>query len=131
MTFDGSALTSTLLSLRSLGARRPLASCCSRRCLPIRESIAPFTPLARRKPPFSVDHELTPILRLRAQIFNFLIVEITPIGIKSIGWKFYLVFCIINAAMIPVLWVRCAASHFSRAPKLTQTRGVHSTSSPR
>ncbi|KAK4703538.1 hypothetical protein P7C70_g2677, partial [Phenoliferia sp. Uapishka_3] len=37
-------------------------------------------------------------------LFNFLIVEVTPVGISSIGWKFYIPFAISNAAMIPLLY---------------------------
>lgn len=38
-------------------------------------------------------------------IFNFMVVEITPIGIQNLGWRFYIVWIALNAAMIPVIYV--------------------------
>ncbi|EXJ73621.1 uncharacterized protein A1O5_03383 [Cladophialophora psammophila CBS 110553] len=38
-------------------------------------------------------------------IFNFLVVMITPVSFSSIKWKTYLVFAVINAAMVPVVYV--------------------------
>ena len=38
-------------------------------------------------------------------IFNFMVVEITPIGIENLGWRFYIVWVALNAAMIPVIYV--------------------------
>ncbi|KAF9771622.1 hypothetical protein IL306_010732 [Fusarium sp. DS 682] len=35
---------------------------------------------------------------------NFVIVEITPIGIQNIGWKFWIVFTIFNAFFMPVIY---------------------------
>lgn len=35
---------------------------------------------------------------------TFLIVEITPVGIQNIGWKLYIVFCILNWATILVVY---------------------------
>jgi sugar porter (SP) family MFS transporter len=37
-------------------------------------------------------------------IFTFLVVEITPISINSIGWKTYIYFAIFNACFIPIIW---------------------------
>ncbi|KAL1582163.1 hypothetical protein WHR41_09020 [Cladosporium halotolerans] len=37
-------------------------------------------------------------------IFTFLVVQITPISIGSIGWKTYLYFAIFNAAFIPIIY---------------------------
>ncbi|KAJ5348526.1 uncharacterized protein N7506_001779 [Penicillium brevicompactum] len=37
-------------------------------------------------------------------ICNFVIVEITPIGIQNIGWKFWIVWTVFNAAFIPVIY---------------------------
>ncbi|KAJ5793447.1 Major facilitator superfamily domain general substrate transporter [Penicillium paradoxum] len=37
-------------------------------------------------------------------ITNFIVVEITPIGIQSIGWKFWIVWTVTNAAFLPVLY---------------------------
>lgn len=38
-------------------------------------------------------------------IFNFLIVQVTPTMIASIGWRTYLVFAIFNMAFIPVIYL--------------------------
>ncbi|KAK9430128.1 hypothetical protein V1505DRAFT_133012 [Lipomyces doorenjongii] len=35
-------------------------------------------------------------------IFNYMVVEITPVGIQILGWRFYIVWIALNAAMIPV-----------------------------
>ncbi|KAJ5886989.1 uncharacterized protein N7473_009663 [Penicillium subrubescens] len=37
-------------------------------------------------------------------ITNFVIVEITPIGIQSLGWKFWIVWTVTNALFLPVLY---------------------------
>lgn len=37
-------------------------------------------------------------------LITFLVVEITPVGIANIGWKLYVVFCILNWASIIVVW---------------------------
>ncbi|KAJ5861862.1 uncharacterized protein N7529_009172 [Penicillium soppii] len=37
-------------------------------------------------------------------ITNFIVVEITPIGIQSIGWKFWIVWTVSNAAFLPILY---------------------------
>ena len=36
---------------------------------------------------------------------NFIVVEITPIGINNIGWKFYIIFTVLNAVFLPILWL--------------------------
>jgi hypothetical protein len=36
--------------------------------------------------------------------FNFMVVMITPVSFSSIKWKTYLIFAVINAAMIPVVY---------------------------
>jgi hypothetical protein len=38
-------------------------------------------------------------------LITFLVVEITPVGIQNIGWKLYIVFCILNWASIGVVWL--------------------------
>lgn len=38
------------------------------------------------------------------RITNFVIVEITPIGIQSLRWKFWLVWTATNAAFLPILY---------------------------
>ncbi|KAJ5464410.1 general substrate transporter [Penicillium daleae] len=37
-------------------------------------------------------------------ITNFVIVEITPIGIQSLGWKFWIVWTVLNAVFMPVIY---------------------------
>ncbi|KIW28029.1 uncharacterized protein PV07_07719 [Cladophialophora immunda] len=37
-------------------------------------------------------------------VFNFMVVMITPVSFSSIKWKTYLVFAVINAAMVPVVY---------------------------
>ncbi|KAL6890064.1 sugar transporter STL1 [Trichoderma evansii] len=37
-------------------------------------------------------------------IFNYMIVQITPIAIENIGWKTYIVFAILNATWVPIIF---------------------------
>ncbi|KAL2352977.1 general substrate transporter [Cryomyces antarcticus] len=37
-------------------------------------------------------------------IFNFMVVEITPIGIESLAWKFYIIWTLFNGAFVPVVY---------------------------
>ena len=37
-------------------------------------------------------------------ITNFVIVEITPIGIQNLGWQFYIVWTVFNAFFLPVIY---------------------------
>ncbi|KAL1593033.1 hypothetical protein SLS59_009503 [Nothophoma quercina] len=37
-------------------------------------------------------------------IFNFMVVEITPPGIRSLGWRFYIIWCVFNFAFIPTVY---------------------------
>lgn len=49
---------------------------------------------------------------------NFIIVEITPIGIQNIGWKFWIIFTLTNAIFLPVIYFfypetcKCSTSLF-------------------
>ena len=38
-------------------------------------------------------------------IFNFMVVEITPIGIDSLQWKFYIIWTLFNASFVPIVWL--------------------------
>lgn len=38
-------------------------------------------------------------------IINFIVVEATPPAIQSIGWRYYLIACSLNAAFVPILWL--------------------------
>ncbi|KAL5042744.1 hypothetical protein BDW71DRAFT_216715 [Aspergillus fruticulosus] len=35
---------------------------------------------------------------------NFVVVEITPIGIQNIGWRFWIVWTVFNAAFLPIIY---------------------------
>lgn len=37
-------------------------------------------------------------------IFTFLVVEITPVSINSIGWRTYVYFCVFNAFFLPLIY---------------------------
>ncbi|KAL3479971.1 general substrate transporter [Aspergillus californicus] len=37
-------------------------------------------------------------------ILNFMVVEITPIGVQNLGWRFYIVWSVTNAAMVPIIY---------------------------
>jgi hypothetical protein len=38
-------------------------------------------------------------------IMNFMVVEITPIGIQNLGWKFYIIWVVLNASIIPTVYL--------------------------
>lgn len=38
-------------------------------------------------------------------VFNFLVAEVTPVGFANLGWKYFLVYCCINAACVPTIYV--------------------------
>ncbi|KAL4817487.1 general substrate transporter [Aspergillus spinulosporus] len=38
-------------------------------------------------------------------ILNFMVVEITPIGIQNLGWRFYIIWVVLNAAMVPTIYL--------------------------
>jgi hypothetical protein len=37
-------------------------------------------------------------------IFNFMVVEITPIGIQNLQWKFYIIWTLFNASFVPIVY---------------------------
>jgi MFS family permease len=37
-------------------------------------------------------------------ITNFLVVEVTPIGIQNLRWKFYVIWAVVNTVALPVIW---------------------------
>lgn len=37
-------------------------------------------------------------------IFNFMVVEITPPGIESLGWRFYIIWVVFNFSFIPIVY---------------------------
>ncbi|KAI5921327.1 general substrate transporter [Camillea tinctor] len=37
-------------------------------------------------------------------IVNFLVVEITPVGIESIGWRFYIIWTVFNFSFVPIVY---------------------------
>lgn len=36
---------------------------------------------------------------------NFLIVEVTPVGLQTIGWRFYIVFAVLNIVNAIMVWM--------------------------
>ncbi|RAL65904.1 hypothetical protein DID88_005566 [Monilinia fructigena] len=38
-------------------------------------------------------------------IVNFMVVEITPIGIENLGWKFYIIWTVFNASFVPIIYL--------------------------
>ncbi|GKT48933.1 sulfate adenylyltransferase [Colletotrichum spaethianum] len=38
-------------------------------------------------------------------LFNYMIVQITPISIASIGWKTYIIFAVLNATWVPIIYL--------------------------
>lgn len=38
-------------------------------------------------------------------ICNFLVVEITPYGVRNIGWRFYIIWTVFNASFLPLIWL--------------------------
>ncbi|KAG6852890.1 hypothetical protein C0991_008340 [Blastosporella zonata] len=39
------------------------------------------------------------------RISNYIVVQITPTGIANLGWKFYLIWMVFNAAFVPLVWL--------------------------
>jgi len=37
-------------------------------------------------------------------LFNFLVVEVTPIAFTDIGWKYFMVYCCLNASFVPLVY---------------------------
>jgi hypothetical protein len=35
---------------------------------------------------------------------NFIVVEVTPHGLQNLGWQFYIIWTVINAASLPILY---------------------------
>jgi len=38
-------------------------------------------------------------------LMNFMVVEITPIGISSLGWRFYIIWIVFNASFVPIVYL--------------------------
>ncbi|KAF8907034.1 general substrate transporter [Gymnopilus junonius] len=36
---------------------------------------------------------------------NYIVVQITPTGIASLGWRFYLIWMVFNAVFVPLIWL--------------------------
>jgi hypothetical protein len=63
--------------------------------------------------PFLYASEIAPA-RQRAQIcgistavswlFNFLVAEVTPIAFTDIGWRYFIVYCVLNATWVPIIF---------------------------
>lgn len=37
-------------------------------------------------------------------IINFMVVQVTPVGIANIGWRYYIIYAIFNACFVPVMY---------------------------
>ncbi|KAJ5691230.1 hypothetical protein N7488_011965 [Penicillium malachiteum] len=37
-------------------------------------------------------------------LFNFLVAEVTPVAFDDIGWKYFIVYCCLNASFVPVIY---------------------------
>ncbi|KAJ5675153.1 uncharacterized protein N7477_005087 [Penicillium maclennaniae] len=37
-------------------------------------------------------------------LFNFLVAEVTPVAFTDIGWKYFIVYCCLNAAFVPTIY---------------------------
>ncbi|ETS79393.1 hypothetical protein PFICI_09246 [Pestalotiopsis fici W106-1] len=74
-------------------------------------------------------------------ITNFIVVEVTPIGIQNLGWKFYIVWTVTNAAFLPVLYffypetadrtLEDLDAYYRENPSLIVTRDRNATSRKR
>ncbi|KAF8966121.1 general substrate transporter [Flammula alnicola] len=38
-------------------------------------------------------------------ISNYIVVQITPLGIANLGWRFYLIWVVFNAIFVPLIWL--------------------------
>lgn len=46
----------------------------------------------------------TAVATMANWITNFLVVEVTPAGIQNLGWRFYIIWAVINAVILPIIW---------------------------
>lgn len=46
-------------------------------------------------------------------IFTFLVVQITPVSISSIGWKTYVYFSVFNFCFAPLIYLFCECDKFT------------------
>lgn len=51
------------------------------------------------KPMYSIIVDFSDIAH---RISNYMVVQITPLGIANLGWKFYLIWVVFNAIFVPV-----------------------------
>lgn len=64
--------------------------------------------------PFLYASEIAPV-QLRGQIcgvstavswlFNYLVAEVTPVAFTDIGWRYFIVYCALNAAWVPIIYL--------------------------
>lgn len=62
------------------------------------------------------------LIYLISRITNFAIVEITPIGIQTIGWKLWIVWTVLNALFLPVIYFFYPETGELMISALTKTR---------
>ncbi|KAI4599134.1 hypothetical protein KJ359_002092 [Pestalotiopsis sp. 9143b] len=71
-------------------------------------------------------------------ITNFIVVEVTPVGIQNLGWRFYIVWTVTNAAFLPILYffypetadrtLEDLDAYYRENPPLIVTRDSHAVS---
>lgn len=71
------------------------------------------SPANQRMQPWLYPAEIVPLhIRAKANalstsanwIFNFMVVMITPVAFASLAWKTYIIFAVINTAIVPVVY---------------------------
>ena len=53
--------------------------------------------------------------RGRSLIIASMVVEITPIGIETLGWQFYIVWTVLNGSFVPFTYFLYPESKFGQA----------------
>lgn len=54
--------------------------------------------------PLHLRAAISGIATATAWLFNFLVTEITPVGFSTISYRYYIIYAIINASMVPVIY---------------------------
>jgi hypothetical protein len=52
---------------------------------------------------------------------NYIVVLITPIGISNLGWKYYLIYAVLNAVFVPVVYVETAGLSLEEIDKIFES----------
>lgn len=54
---------------------------------------------------YLVSHEFVSDVTNSAQAFNYMLVQITPIGIQTLQWRFYTIWIVFNASFVPIVYL--------------------------